>query len=86
MSGLLVQTFHLNGDSYYYSLDKYLCLTPTLTWESHIIIMWIVGSVIGLFQNPHPTTERMLENLTGGGGEVGGWTALEIQTGGGLWT
>ena len=48
MSGLLVQNFHLNGDSYYYSLDKYLCLTTTLTWESHIIIIWIVGSVINM--------------------------------------
>ena len=48
MSGLLVQPFHLNGDSYHYSLDKYLCLTKTMTWESRIIIIWIVGSVINM--------------------------------------
>ena len=48
MSGLLVWPFHLNGNSYHYSLDKYLCLTTTMTWESHIIIIWIVGSVINI--------------------------------------
>ena len=27
-------------------IHKYLCLTTTLTWESHIIIIWLVGGVI----------------------------------------
>lgn len=38
----------IGGFTYPNSLDKYLYLTTALTWGSHIIIIWLVGSVINM--------------------------------------